>query len=62
MIGRDHAGATFTILLDTATIMIFDHNGLLVHTYPRPNKGSYIPNGKPRGFLTRNQPSDPTET
>ena len=62
MIGRDHAGDTFTILLDTTTIMIFDHNGLLIRTHPHPSKGSYIPNGKPRGFLARYKPSDPAET
>ncbi|KJC63974.1 IS481 family transposase [Agreia bicolorata] len=62
MTSKAHAGHTFNILLSPHTILIFDHQGTLFATHPRPIDGSYIPNGKPRGFLATQKPSDPTET
>ncbi|MGL3150442.1 integrase core domain-containing protein [Microbacterium sp. A82] len=62
MLGKAHAGQTFNILLDPQRIIIFDHQGTLLSSHDRPPAGTYIPNGKPRGFLARYEVSDPAET
>jgi putative transposase len=56
-VGAEHAGTTCHVLFDENTVMIFDPAGTLLQTHPRPPKGSYIPNGKPRGFMATQQPS-----
>ena len=53
---------TFHILLEPTTIHIFDNDGTLQQSHPRPPAGSYIRNNKPRGFLARHEVSDSRET
>lgn len=62
MLGKEHAGKKFVILLESDTITIFDNQGTLFLTTPRPPAGTFIPNGKPRGFMAHQKMSDPTET
>lgn len=62
MTAQQHAGQTFHILLDPTTIHVFDNDGTLQQSHPRPPAGSYIRNNKPRGFLARHEVSDSRET
>jgi len=61
-VGDVNGGKVFNILVESDTIVIFDHQGTLFKSYDRPPPGTYISNGKPRGFLARYEVSDPTET
>lgn len=51
--GKENIGETFHVLYDTTTIRVFTARGLLIQEHPRPPRGTYIPNGKPRGFLAK---------
>ena len=58
MVGKDHAGHTVHVNWDTDTVNVFDSNGTHIVTFPRPPKGTrYVGNGKPRGFMSRTEPS-----
>jgi putative transposase len=56
-LGAERGGTTCHAIIDAATVLIFDSTGTLIHSGPRHPAGTYIPNGKPRGFMTTHQPS-----
>ena len=56
--GRDQASRTFNIVVEATSVHIFDAEGTHIITHPIGPKGSYVGNGKPRGFLA-NQPRKP---
>lgn len=58
-VGHEHAGHTFNIIVESTVIHVFDARGTLIATHPKAARGTYIGNGKPRGFLAT-QPIKPT--
>lgn len=62
-LGREQANRTFNIVVEGENIHIFDDQGTLVVTHLKAPRGTYVGNGKPRGFLATQQPkkSDPPD-
>jgi putative transposase len=61
-LGRDQARRTFTVIVEADNIHIFDAQGTHVVTHRKAPKGTYVGNGKPRGFLATQITKTPPPT
>ena len=58
MIGKPYVGIHTHVIWDLDTVNVFDEQGTLIITFPRPAPGTRaVGNGKPRGFMAHQKPS-----